>query len=345
MKRPLFIVGVGAVTPAGLNARQTLAAVRATLSAYEDKVLTDPFGAMQIVARIPTHHALRSSARDWLTNLAARAIRETLRSTGVRATASAVFIVSPEQFRQHPAFDEVTPSAFLEEVMLAVGERFHDVSRVIDGGAAATLGLIEHASELLELGSVDQVVIGGVDSLVNDTDIARLLTAGRLLGPKSPQGLIPGEGAAFVALRLAPDKKASVAATVHRVGVASEDDTALTDRYSQGRALLSALRAAAGGSGPGEGDIHFVVSNSNGERYDAWESFIARPRFYRTRREFLPKAYAAMTFGDLGAASGAMTLMLAADSFAKNYAPGPVAMCEVTSEGGLRAAAVLSRVS
>jgi 3-oxoacyl-[acyl-carrier-protein] synthase-1 len=54
-------------------------------------------------------------------------------------------------------------------------------------------------------------------------------------------------------------------------------------------------------------------------------------------------AYPAMTVGDVGAASGALALMLAADSFVNDYAPGPVAMCEVASEGGLRAAAVVAK--
>jgi len=72
---------------------------------------------------------------------------------------------------------------------------------------------------------------------------------------------------------------------------------------------------------------------------------IARPRFYRTRRERLATAYPAMTVGDVGAASGALALMLAADSFTNDYAPGPVAMCEVASEGGLRAAAVMARTT
>ena len=67
----------------------------------------------------------------------------------------------------------------------------------------------------------------------------------------------------------------------------------------------------------------------------AWEQLIARPRFYRTRRERLPTAYPAMTIGDVGAAGGALALMLAADSFLNDYAPGPTVACEVASENGL----------
>ena len=68
---------------------------------------------------------------------------------------------------------------------------------------------------------------------------------------------------------------------------------------------------------------------------------IARPRFYRTRREILPTAYPAMTVGDVGAAGAALALMVTADSYAR-LRTGSVAMCEIASEGGLRAAAVVT---
>ncbi|TIV86412.1 MAG: hypothetical protein E5V78_14030 [Mesorhizobium sp.] len=197
----------------------------------------------------------------------------------------------------------------------------------------------------MEQNGVQQVILGGVDSLVNDTDLGRLGRAGRLKGADNAQGLVPGEAAAFVRLTRAPEESARFHAVIQSVGLAQEKDNVLSDRYSQGRALLSALRDAVNDSGLSEGHINFVVSNSNGERYSGWEQLIARPRFYRTRREVLPVAYPAMTIGDIGTAGGALALMLAADSLLNDYAPGPTAICEVASEKGLRAAAVVARVT
>ncbi|KUM27460.1 hypothetical protein AU467_17480 [Mesorhizobium loti] len=227
----------------------------------------------------------------------------------------------------------------------ATGEKFHATSRAVDGGAAASVGLLERAAELMEQNGVQQVLLGGVDSLVNDSDLGRLGQAGRLKGADNAQGLVPGEAAAFVRLTPEPEEPARFHAAIQSVGLAQEKDNVLSDRYSQGRALLSALRDAVNGSGLPEGDINFVVSNSNGERYSGWEQLIARPRFYRTRRQVLPIAYPAMTIGDIGTAGGALALMLAADSLLKDYAPGPTAVCEVASETGLRAAVVMGRVT
>jgi len=340
MKRPLYVAGAGAVTPAGLSARQTIAAIRASLSAFEDVPLAKPFGAPQVVARVPAHRRLHRSDSEWLINMATRAINEALGTVDPAAAAATVLLVTPpESFRNHPAFEEIPARDFLAAIIERTGRKFHPASRAIDGGAAASLGLIEQALNLMEEQGVAQVLLGGVDSLVNDTDLARLGQAGRLRGANA-QGLVPGEAAVFVRLMREPGREPMVAA-IHGVGLSQETDTVLSERYSQGRAMLGALRDAVNGSGPSEPDIDFVISNGNGERYQGLEMLVTRPRFYRTRRELMATAYPAMTVGDIGAASGALTLMLAADSFRGHYAPGAVAMCEVTSESGLRAAAVM----
>ncbi|TIN30535.1 MAG: hypothetical protein E5Y31_06945 [Mesorhizobium sp.] len=274
--------------------------------------------------------------------MAARAIGEALGTGGIESEATAILLTPPESFRNHPVYRDIEPPDFLAAVIRATGQKFHVTSRAIDGGAAASIAMLERALRVMEQDGVQQVLLGGVDSLVNDTDLGRLGKARRVKSVDNAQGLVPGEAAAFVRLTREPEGKAAVVAAIHSVGTAQETDSVLSDRYSQGRAMLGALRDAVNGSGPSEPDINFVVSNGNGERYSGWEMLIARPRFYRTRREILPTAYPAMTIGDIGAAGGAMALMLAADSFVNDYAPGPTAICEVASEGGLRAAAVMA---
>ncbi|MEO5760618.1 MAG: hypothetical protein ABIQ51_27600 [Mesorhizobium sp.] len=343
LKAPIYVMGGGAVTPAGLNARQTLAAIRASLSAFERRTLTDPFGEDQTVSRIPSHFSLRVTENAWLTSMAARAVGEALERGGVSAGASALLLVTPEAFRDHPAFSETPASAFLAGLQDRLGEKFHPSSRVFDGGAAACLGLLDRAADLLATPGIEQVLLGGVDSLVNDKDIARLMAASRLKAEDNAQGLVPGEGAAVVCLRRSPGRGLAQCA-IHGVGAALEENSVLSENNSQGRALVAACRTAIAGKGPTEADIKFIVSNDNGERYSAWEALIGRARFYRTRRETFPMAYPAMTMGDIGAGAGALTLLIAADSFAKAYAPGRVAMCEAASEAGMRAAALVSEV-
>lgn len=342
VKRPLYIAGAGAVTPAGLDMRQTAAAIRAGLSAFEEILLSEPFGVVQTVARIPGHWRLRPNPGTWLVNMAARAALEAVRGAELQTEATVLLLTPPETFRNHPAYVDIAPRAFLPAVIAATGQRFHPSSRAIDGGAAATALLLRQAASLMDDASVGQILIGGVDSLVNDADIKRLTAANRLKGQENAQGLVPGEASVFVHLTREPPRGSALPVAIKGVGAAQEADSVLSERYSQGAALLNALKEAASGPGAAEPTIEFVVSNGNGERYEGWEQMIARPRFYRTRREYLPTAYPAMTVGDVGAAGGALALMLAADSLSRGYAPGRVAMCEMTSEGGLRGAAVVT---
>lgn len=335
----LHVGGAGAVTPAGLTAPQTCAAIRAALSAFEEEIVSEPFGASQIVARVPAHWRLRRNPGEWLVNMAARALAEALATGTATAAETAVFLTPPESWRAHPAYEDLPPARFLAAVLDAAGGRFHPASRALDGGAAAGIGLLPHIAAATARGGAAQALVGGVDSLVNPVDLARLGRAGRLKGDDNAQGLVPGEGAVFV--RLTPVPEAASRAEVLGVGSAQEQDPVASPRYSQGVAILAALREAVAGPGPTEPDVVFVVSNGNGERYAAWEALIARPRFYRTHRAVMPTAYPAMTVGETGAAGGALALMLAADSFASGYAPGPLAMLELASDGGLRAAAVI----
>jgi 3-oxoacyl-[acyl-carrier-protein] synthase I len=341
VKRPLYISGGGAVTPGGLDLRQTIAAIRAGLSAFEEEFLVEPFATTQLMARVPTHYHLRRTQGAWLLNLAARSLAEALQGSKATPEESAVLISTPEGFRKHPAFDDIALADFLPALRRQLGVNFHPASRVIDGGAAANVGLLARAADILESQGARQILLGGVDSFLNDKDLARLRDAQRLAGEQNAQGLIPGEAAAFVRLTVAPEIDGAVVPAIRGLGVAQEQDNVLSERTSQGRAMLAALRSASSSPAPGEPDISFVVSNSNGERFSGLEQLIARSRFYQTRREMLATCYPAMTVGDVGAASGALALLVASDSLAKDYAPGPVAMCEVASENGMRAAATV----
>lgn len=337
---PLWIVGAGAVTAAGMTAPQTCAAFRANLTGFEMMVLSDPFGAEQTVARIPAHWQLRTDDGAWIVNMAARAICEAMAGAEpVEVARTALLLTPPESGRQHPCYAHIAPGDLLAHVIAKTGHAFHRQSRAFDGGAAAGLAALSHAATLISRGEVSQVVLAGVDSLVNDRDIGRLSAANRLQGPQNSQGLIPGEGAAAVVLA-AGGTGADASCAIMTIASAAEKDSAVSERFSQGKALLTALKEASG-NGQGEPQIDFILSNANGERYGFLEAMLARARFFRTRRDRLLAVYPAMAAGDIGAASAALALVVASDAFARNYAPGRIAAVEVASESGLRSVAVI----
>ncbi|MDW3224260.1 MAG: hypothetical protein R8G34_15495 [Paracoccaceae bacterium] len=331
----LFITGIGAVTPVGLTAAQSLAATRANTSGFEDRIQSHPFGSTQSVASVPANWRLQRTPGEWLTNMAVRALAEVL-----DRDETVVLAAGPDAFRQHPAAETWPKEGFLSSLRARTDYAFHAASSEVSGGAAGIVGALEQAAALIALGDAEEVILLASDSYVNDRDIARLKAAERLSGETNAQGVIPGEGA--VALRLAAVPRNPSDAVIRAVGTGQEACPVIGERQSQGRGMQQALEGTISEETP-ESAVDFIVANFNGERYSGLEALIFRARHYRTHRPFMVTAFPAMSVGDIGSASGLYCLAVAADSFKEGYAPGAVAMCEVSSEAGERAAAVVAR--
>jgi len=340
MTPALTIHGWGAVTPVGLTAPQTCAAIRARVSGFREVVVGLPPEESQLAARIQGKWTLRKTPADWLSNLASRAIAECLGDEQPDSRHTVLLIAPPEAFREHPGTG--ADASVIRGIESRLGLRFHLRSAVLRGGPASVFQALRAARTLFADPTVHYCVVGGMDSLINRSDIGRLRAANRLRDSGNPQGLVPGEGASFILvsptsrwLRFRP------LAQVLGVGAAVESDTVLGPKYSVGDGIRAALSAAVAETDGGEPSLEFVASTFNGERYGAWESLIARTRFYRTRKERIEIVYPAMSVGEIGTAAPALAVIVAATAIARGYAPGNLAMCEASSDEGLRGACVI----
>jgi 3-oxoacyl-[acyl-carrier-protein] synthase-1 len=335
----LDILSVGAVTSVGLDARQTAAAFRARIAGFETAIPLPPPEEPLRAATIPAHSSLRLSARDWLVNLAVRAIRESLRYRRFPGRIGLILTV-PEHERNHPGTVDSDAAELVATIAASVDEQTFDLSVAAGEGGAGIVTGLRMARDLLHRGDLGACVVGGVDSLVNRVDTDRFRETGRILEPGNPKGLIPGEGAGM--LVVAPVGKFSGAiAQLCGMGVAGENDPVVAPRLSQGRGFEKALQGANEDAGVPESRVSFRISTVNGEHYAVWESMFYTTRYYRTRRESFPVWYTASSVGELGAAGGAVSVILAALGIAGGYAPGPYAMCESASETGLRGACLV----
>jgi 3-oxoacyl-[acyl-carrier-protein] synthase-1 len=338
MNGTLEIVSCGAVTPVGLNSLQTAAAIRARIAGFQETIPLTPPQEPLLGARVPAHAALRQTPATWLGNMATRAIREAMQHPAA-AGRIALILTPPETVRSHPAFKDGRSDDLLKHIESAAGRRFDERYITAEGGAGIVSGLAT-ARSLLNRSDFDACLVGGVDSLLNPGDIQRLRTAGRIVEPDLPQGLIPGEGAAFLLVTSA-GRWPGAFASVCGASFAQENDDVLSPRFSQGRGFAAALRSTLNDGGIPESSVSFRVSTVNGERYAVWESIFSSARFYRTRRERLVTWYTASSVGEMGAASGAIGILVAAMAICGGYAPGPYAMCESASETGLRGACLV----
>ncbi len=336
---PLEIVACGAVTAVGLDSRQTCAAIRARIAGFSDAYPRLPPHEPVRGARVPAAARIKSHDAQWLAHLAARAISECLSSAVAAEGRTGIIVNVPESFRNHPALTEASGANLVSRLQRRFESSGHSL-HVIQQGHAGVLRGIELAAAVLSAGQLDACVVCGVDSLLNRADIARLAESDRLRVPDNPEGLIPGEAAAAILL-VASSQAAHSIARVWGVGVSTEPNTVLGPKYSQGRGLHAALEAAIRRAEAQESIVGFRVSDMNGERYRAWESLFVEARFYRTLRPHLPPWYFTNSVGDIGAASGALAIILAAAGISRGYAPAQWAMCECSSDEGLRAACLV----
>jgi 3-oxoacyl-[acyl-carrier-protein] synthase-1 len=339
----LSIVGRGAINAVGLSALQSCSAIRAGISGYrESDFFHDSLEIQPIIAaNVPKSWADEEEPADRIISMAAAALSECLETSAADPARTAVLLGWRESFREELELPSGTD--LLDHLQGHMHLRFHPESRIVPEGNAATFAGLSLADELLASRSVDLCMVGGVDSYLNAFDLTFFETNYRLLSPTVSRGFVPGEGAAFVAVREPSASSSRPFLSIRGVGLAREDNgvTVLSEGHPTGAGLVNALKDAEARSGIPESRVSFRVSDLNGESYRGIESMLSQARYYRTRRERLALWHPADCIGETGAGVGALLLILAEYGVRKGFAPGPVAMCECSSDSGLRAACVV----
>jgi 3-oxoacyl-[acyl-carrier-protein] synthase-1 len=360
MTTGLALVGCGAVTPVGLSAASTCAAVRAHISAYAESNLyhesfidapipsfIDPPGPILhriIHARVPTLAAeAQTDEFSRLVKLAASAVSECLQRSDSDPEGTGLILGLRERHREHPDLSG-REREWHGAIESELGIRFHRASHTLAAGHTSVFQGLVSARQLLTERSVTTCIVAGIDSYLNVYDLERLVRTYRILGPTASRGFVPGEGVACVAVRLAQGAKTREAnACILGIGLDAEDSnsTVLSDGHATGRGLERALERAVIDAQMPESSIELRISDLNGEMYRTDESLLAAARFYKTYRAHLEIWHPAECVGDMGAASGAMSLILGWAALSGGYAPGPVAMCESSSDAGRRAGCLI----
>jgi 3-oxoacyl-(acyl-carrier-protein) synthase len=339
VSRPLHIVSVGAVTPVGLNAAQTAAAVRAAVSGFSQTNTQDRSHGPTLQAEVPLRpRPDDADPFDRLAVLAAVALQECLASAGLDARDCALMLGVQEAFRA-AGTSAWSPTTLLNVLTGRVG--FAPNSRVVAEGNASCMSGLAHARQVLCEGAVRTCIVGGVDSFLTLADTQRFGQDYRFKSDDVARGFVPGEGAAFVAVQVQPSSPPI--AKIWGVGLAREDaaSTVLAAAPSSGHGMEAALRAAIADASIAESELCFRASDMNGEIYRGYENLLASLRVYRTRRQAFPTILAAASAGETGAAAGALGIVLASIALSRGYAAGRFGMCEASSDAGLRGACLI----
>jgi 3-oxoacyl-[acyl-carrier-protein] synthase-1 len=247
--------------------------------------------------------------------------------------------------------DSITPDFMKEAYLHRLLEVFPyplsaanlDVVCVGHGGA---IRAIERAHAMMAARGMERVIVLAVDSYLDPMTLEWLAASDRLKTADNPVGLIPGEAGACFLLETrasAQHRQSPVMASVGMPGQAVEPNHFFSGNLSQGEGLETAVRnavSAASWHRPFEGPI---LSDCNGEEWRAYELGCARLRLSSEIGPAATFTFPCMSLGDIGAASGAVALCLAARSLGRGYAGYPGVLVLSSSDYGHMAAACVSQ--
>ncbi|NMO15071.1 hypothetical protein HPC49_08230 [Pyxidicoccus fallax] len=212
--------------------------------------------------------------------------------------------------------------------------------RFFTGGSAGFALALAAARQELERRTFDVAVVGGVDSLLEPEHLRFLLAERRLKTADNPVGLLPGEAGALLVLRARArggtggrNPQVEFTAVHTAVEPRAWEPGAMPDGSALATCVLNVLGASP------EQDVVFLC-DLNGEQRRAWEwgSALVRLKSHVPSLGDSPAWVPATSFGDMGAAYGAVAACIALRAFERRYAPARRFVVVSQSDSGDRSA-------
>jgi 3-oxoacyl-[acyl-carrier-protein] synthase-1 len=364
----LVVTGVGALTPVGLSAAASFAALRAGVSGLGEIETHSVDGALfdkvpVVGGRVPTEWFSGGPVQwEWPSHermgVAAPPAPERMVAAGPTRLIELALPAATEAWTQavpsgvvngtvglYMGIDYADESErLMAEVGTALGVRLHAIGGA-SAGRSAGLVALDGAAQALLAGSVQIAIVGAVDSQIRTSALEQLEEKGLLRSGTNPQGIIPGEASAFLVLERvasATQRGAKPLAWLTSCAVYKEPSVG-SDDPNQGVGLSNALAAARY-----EGGIEaapLVICDLNGDRYRAMEWGLASLRTLGDIHGNIDIWHPADCTGDVGAASGVLNVAWGVTALQKGYARAERVLVWGASDGRSRAAAVLAPVT
>jgi 3-oxoacyl-[acyl-carrier-protein] synthase-1 len=274
---------------------------------------------------------------------ALREVCEPLDDIGRQQLPIPLFLGLPEI---RPGFSEQDALAIRSEVSRFEGLpiRFSGVTAFIEGHASG-LSALAAAVRQLNRGSFEMCLVGGVESYFHADTMEWLDENRQLVGTVSRSGFVPGEAAGFCLVMTDQCRRRlglNSLAAVQACAIGKETKLIKTQDICLGEGLSATVRDALDGMILSGEQITDIYCDMNGERYRGEEWGFVCLRHSNYFDDPLDYQSPANLWGDVGAASAPLFMMLACQAAARGYAKGPRTMLWTSSEKGLRGAAVLA---
>lgn len=213
---------------------------------------------------------------------------------------------------------------------------------VVASGNCSVFLAIQESFRLIEKKQLKRVIVIGIDSLTGQGDLDALVAMNRLRTPKNQVGLIPGQAASAVLVEdgdAACSRNAMIQGWIHDISAARETMDILDADANPGNGLAGAMRKSLGERKLCPG----IYSDINGEKWRALQignalTMISSDYIVSDSLVVTP----AGSFGDIGAASGAVSICAATRAFNRGYATTDEYLILTSEESGTVVSAMVS---
>jgi 3-oxoacyl-[acyl-carrier-protein] synthase-1 len=323
------------VTPVGFNASTSCAAMRAGIRNVAQSVLWDSrIGAPLVAGKVPLPQWW--TGLEKLADLAAPAINECLAFSKLDVSQVPIIlgVCGPDRLGRPEDFDR----RLFDVIGEKLGGRLHPKSGVLPRDRVSGAQGLLYAQRVLEAQDATACVVAGVDSLLHGDLVDHYLEQRRILTPDNSNGFSPGEAGSAV-LVVASGQKSEI--QILGIGFGRESATVESDEPLRGEGLTDAVRSALTMAALRIEDVHYRITDLNGEHYRFKEMALAMLRFERQPRPQLFDLWHPAEFiGDVGAAIGPLAFGIGLHAGHYGYGTGPTVLYTFGNDDGARAAVI-----
>lgn len=337
---PMSIKASGMVTAVGFNSASNCAGMRAAIRNVNETNLWDAESGTYLSAgRVLLPHWWVGLGK--LAELVAPAINECLDAAKpIPATSIPVLlgVSSSDRPFRFIGLDE----QILGEIEHRLGFQLHLASHVIPRDHVSVVVALREARQLISSQQVPCCIVAAVDSLVQQDLVEYYLDKHRILTPMNSNGFSPGEAGSAVLVAPAGGSPAGEL-EVLGTGIAREKATIESEEPLRGDGLTQAIGETFNEAGLTIQDMHYRITDLNGEHYKFKEMALAMIRYERKPKPKLFDLWHPIEYiGDVGAAIGPIVLAVALHASQKGYGIGPTVLCTFGNDSGERAAVVVN---
>jgi 3-oxoacyl-[acyl-carrier-protein] synthase-1 len=367
----LAVSGIGMLSSLGLDAATSCASARAGLSRAA------PLDAFQLYSDADwgnvgvTGHAAREYTRGFegfgkLVRLGSGALADLLRTTPLQAVewprtalcvtvSSAYFETAAACLPEAGAEAAAALADLSQAVRNALLARVCTLNRVdcnpslqflfIDDQAGFCHALLK-AQQLLADGLADRCIVGGIDALTEGATLAAAHQFHALKTEAQAAGFQPGEAAAFVLIESAAGAQAAgrpVLAQMVAAAVGLDPIGRAGTEPAVGIGLAGTMAECLRASPDHAPHVGWMLGDLNGDAFRAndWGYALVRLMPEHPSLGDCAMTLPAESFGELGAATGPVSVCMAVRGFARRYAPSSTAMAWLSSYSGSRGAFII----